>query len=302
VLYFIHLKNYIFIQTGRCVLRKGVLDMEKEICDLHIHSSNSDGVLNVEDIILKAKFKGLRALSITDHDTISGQVEALEVGRRHGIEVLSGIEFSVEEDGKRIHILGYLVDPGNDELVEAVERLRRFRHERAERIVEKLNEAGVPLELKDVEVGEKEQAIGRPHIAMALLKQGMVKSYNEAFNRYLADGACCYVPKRVYPSEKVVELIAAAGGVAVWAHPGWEAFNESLLDGLISLGIKGIEVWHPNHSRELEANLLSLAEEKNLIPTGGSDYHRDEAMQFEIGGKGAPYSSVIKLRETAARR
>lgn len=277
--------------------------MERDICDLHIHSNHSDGALGVEDIVLKAKLRGIRAISITDHDTISGQIDAIDSGQRHGVKIVPGIEFSVEEDGKRLHILGYFVDPENRQLVQAVRHLRNLRHIRAEKIIEKLNRAGMPLSLADVEgSGEVELSIGRPHIAMALYKQRMVNSYNEAFSKYLADGACCYVPKEVLPIERVIELIDDAGGVAVWAHPGWEAFSKELMGKLISLGIKGIEVWHPNHSRELETNILSLAKDRGLVPTGGSDYHRDEAEQVGIGSKGAPYSSIVKLKEVAALR
>jgi len=268
-------------------------------CDLHIHSTSSDGALGVEEILEVARRKGLKAISITDHDSIDSQEELMLLGRKLDMEVASGIEFSVDDDNRNIHVLGYFIDFRNADLLNATEELRTYRMERAEKILEKLRSKGFDISINDVISGEEDTPVGRPHIAMAMYRMGYVSSYNEAFDMYLSNGASCYVPKKVFNLERVMDLIKGAGGVPVWAHPGWSAFESELLNRFLSLGIKGIEVWHPNHTPELESNLLELAGEKGLVATGGSDFHSYEAERVEIGTKGTPYRNFLRLKEIA---
>jgi hypothetical protein len=258
--------------------------------------------MSPEELVSYAHAIGLSAVSITDHDTVRAQQEALETGKRFGIDVVTGIEFSVEEDGASVHILGYCVDHGNVPLVTNLEELSRSRVTRARDIVRKLDERGVSIPFEEVLAEAGRGSVGRPHIARVLHRRGLVSSVSEAFVRYIADGAPCHVPKQVLPLETVVALITQAGGVAVWAHPGWNVRRAELLERLLAAGVKGIEVWHPNHSDRLAAEIIALARSRGLVCTGGSDFHFVELMQADIGEVTAPYESVLALRKAATER
>ena len=268
-------------------------------CDLHVHSDYSDGTMSPEDIVSYAHAIGLSALSITDHDTIRGQAEALAAGKRYGIEVVTGIEFSVEEDGASVHILGYCFNPAHPALVANIEELSEARVTRAHAIVSKLGERGISISFDDVLAEAGHGSVGRPHIARVLHRRGHVSSVSEAFTRYIADGAPCHVPKKVLSRDTVVRLIAEAGGVAVWAHPGWNIKRTDLVERLIGSGVRGIEAWHPNHTERLTLEVLTLARNRGLVCTGGSDFHFLELMQADIGEITAPYETVLALRNAA---
>ena len=271
-------------------------------CDLHVHSDYSDGTMSPEDIVSYAHAIGLSALSITDHDTLAAQEEALGAGRRLGIEVLTGIEFSIEEEGASVHILGYCFDPRNEALLASLAELSRARIVRARAIVRRLEEHGVAIPFEDVLVEAGRGSVGRPHIARVLHRRRCVSSVSEAFVRYISDSAPCNVPKEVLPRETVVRLIDGAGGVAVWAHPGWNIKKTDLLERLIASGVRGIEVWHPNHNERMQAEILAVARERALVCTGGSDYHFAELMQADIGEVTAPYETVLALRKAASEK
>jgi predicted metal-dependent phosphoesterase TrpH len=271
-------------------------------CDLHLHSNYSDGTMPPDELVSFAHAIGLSAVSITDHDTLKGQEEACVAGARYGIEVLTGIEFSIEECGTNVHILGYCFDRENGLLAAALEELSSSRVKRAREIVRKLEECGVAVSFDEVLTEAGRGSVGRPHIARVLHRRGHVSSVSEAFVRYIADGAPCNVPKYVLPRDAVVRLIVEAGGVAVWAHPGWSIRKTDLVERLLASGIRGLEVWHPNHGERLEAELLKLARSRGLICTGGSDFHFVELMQADIGEVTAPYDSVLALRKAAAER
>jgi predicted metal-dependent phosphoesterase TrpH len=271
-------------------------------CDLHLHSSYSDGTMAPEELVSYAREIGLSAVSITDHDTTRGQREALEAGARHGIEIVTGIEFSIEEEGGSVHILGYCFDPDDVPLVSSIDELARSRVTRAREIVRKLEAAGCPISFDDVLAEAGSGSVGRPHIARVLRRRGCVSSVSEAFVRYIADGAPCHVPKTVLSRDEVCRLIAGAGGVAVWAHPGWNVRRADLVERLIASGVRGIEAWHPNHSERVTGEILALVRSRGLIPTGGSDFHFAELMQADIGEVTAPYESVVALRNAAAER
>ena len=271
-------------------------------CDLHLHSAYSDGTMSPEELVSYAHAVGLSALAITDHDTMDGQEEALEAGRRYGIEVLTGIEFSIEEDGGSVHILGYCFDHGNGSLVASLEELSRSRVTRAREIVRRLEEHGIVIPFEEVLAEAGKGSVGRPHIARVLYRRGHVSSVSEAFVRYIADGAPCNVPKEVLPRDTVVRLIAGAGGVAVWAHPAWNIKKTDLVERLLASGVRGIEAWHPNHTERMETEILALARARGLVCTGGSDFHFAELMQADIGEVTAPYGSVLALRKAATEK
>ena len=271
-------------------------------CDLHLHSTYSDGTMSPEELVSYAGAIGLSAVSITDHDTVNGQAEALEAGRRCGIDVVTGIEFSIEEEAASIHILGYCFDHENRALAAGLEDLAGSRVTRAEQIVRKLAERGISIAFEEVIAEAGRGCIGRPHIARVLKRRGHVSSVSEAFTRYISDTAPCHVPKKVLPRAEVIRLISNAGGVAVWAHPGWNIKRTDMVERLIASGVRGVEVWHPNHTERMRKDILELARERGLACTGGSDFHFIELIEADIGEVAAPGESVSVLRRVAAEK
>ncbi len=269
-------------------------------CDLHIHSYYSDGAMSPVDIVRTGAEAGLSAISITDHDTVAGQVEAIEAGVVFGIEIVTGIEFSVMEEERDIHILGYCFDLSCGRLSAVLEDLERSRTERAERIADKLQDLGLPVTFDEIMADAGAGTVGRPHVARILLRKGIVAEFQEAFDKFLGYGASCYVPKKVLSLEDVVSIIRESGGVAVWAHPGANIRKRALVDRIFGCGVEGIEAWHPNHTGEITRLAVSEAGRYGLVCTGGSDYHFDEARKAGIGVIDVPYGSVTALRSLAS--
>ncbi len=269
--------------------------------DLHMHSFYSDGNLSPGELVLRASEAGLGAMSITDHDTIDGQREAFDAGRESGIEVISGIEFSVEEEGIEIHILGYLFDTENPAMVEASAMLEKARVDRAGKIVEKIGESGISIGIGEVLDFAGRGTVGRLHVARLLLDGGYVSDIQEAFNRFIGQGCPAYVAKKILPMAEVISIIREAGGVAVWAHPGKNIGKKEILGRMIAAGIGGLEAWHPNHTPAMTAGILSQALRHGLVSTGGSDYHFPEAMKAQIGRFYTPPESFERLKARSGR-
>ncbi|RCW50018.1 PHP domain-containing protein [Paenibacillus prosopidis] len=253
------------------------------LADLHTHTTASDGMQSPAENVRFAKEAGLAAVAITDHDTIAGVAEALLEGERIGIKVVPGVELSTVANGTDIHILGYYTNNQDEKWLARLAGLRGIRDRRNEMIVDKLCELGIPLTMDEVltaahsdYTAESLQAaavsIGRPHIAEALIRKGIVSSMKEAFDRYLAAGAAAYVnPPRLHPYE-AVEWIREAGGTSVIAHPGLYG-NDPLVEDIIRHGAQGIEAYHSDHGIEEEQRYARLADKYHLIVTGGSDFH-----------------------------
>lgn len=268
-------------------------------CDLHIHSRYSDGALDPAAIVREAARAGLAAVSVTDHDTVAGQAEALEAARAESMEVLTGIELSIEEDGLDLHILGYCFDHRDEALLLRLAGLERRRVERIAEMVDLLRGAGATLTLDEVLAEAGEGTVGRPHVAKVLMRRGLIGAFQEAFDRWIGNGGPCYVPKVVLDLEEVVALIRGAGGVPVWAHPGGAVRDPALLRRIVSAGVRGLEAWHPNHSAAVTALVIDEARALGLLCTGGSDYHFDEAMKSRIGGIAVPYEWALRIRAEA---
>ncbi|MBN2071439.1 MAG: PHP domain-containing protein [Candidatus Krumholzibacteriota bacterium] len=267
-------------------------------CDLHLHSCYSDGRMTPAQLVTKALEAGLAAISVTDHDTIAGQEEALLASSDKAVEVLTGVEFSAKENGKDIHILGYLFDCNEKRLTTLLARLEKARSDRAELMTEKLNKAGLEISFEEVmRISGISGTIGRLHIARVLLEKGYITAIQEAFSKYLGKGRSAYVPRMVLTASEAISRIRDAGGVAVWAHPGVLVRRKNLIDSLLRSGLSGIEAWHPNHSGEMAIEIRDIAEKHDLAATGGSDYHFDEAMKASIGGTAVTYQSVIDLKK-----
>lgn len=243
--------------------------------DLHSHTHYSDGTLSPEAVVRLARERGLQVLGITDHDTMEGIAEALDAGKKLGVRVVPGVEITSHFHAQEMHILGYFADDGRWQQSEFQKLLRAstdIRLDRCRKMVKRLCDLGFPLELEDVlKLGTK-GSLGRPHIARALLAAGHIKSFDEAFARFLTRGKPAWVDKTRVSSEEAIRLIHEARGLAVLAHPGLLK-GERIPSELLDQGLDGIEVFHTKHDTRLSNRFLQWAGEHRLLATGGSDCH-----------------------------
>ena len=239
--------------------------------DSHIHTTHSDGYFTPVEVINKAKESNIDIISITDHDNLSAIAEATLEGKKLGIEVIPGVEISSDVRDKEIHILGYFIEPDNKELERYLTFFREERIKRAIRIVNRLNTLGFPLSINDVMDKAQSSAVGRPHIAQAMLERGFINSYFEAFNKYIGNGCPAYEKKVHLSPQSAFKIINDAGGLSFIAHPGY--MPEILLKELIEAGVDGIEVIHPSHSPQQINFYRGIVNEYFLLESGGSDFH-----------------------------
>jgi len=281
--------------------------------DLHAHTTASDGSLSPTELVRHASALGLTALAVTDHDTLGGLAEAQSAAAAVGLDLVPGVELSVEDDRGRFHLLGYLFDPNNGPLQETLVSIRASRAERNERMAQKMAELGLPVTMEDVraEAGEEADVIARPHFAQALIKRGVVTSIKEAFDRYLATGKPLYLPKEVLTPRDAIALIHGAGGLAVMAHPSLVPLSaEALTQRVETLtredGLDGLEAYYSQHSPADTARFLALAEANALLVTGGSDFHGTPKPHVPLGvvteGKPAPASLLTEMRARILQR
>jgi hypothetical protein len=259
-----------------------------DFIDLHVHSNASDGTFAPAEVVRLAKEGGLRALALTDHDTIDGLAEAVAAGPRYGVEVIPGVEVSARFPGGSMHILGLGINFPNGRLNERLAVLKRARAERNPQIIAKLNALGIKITLKQVEKLSGQGQMGRPHIARALLEAGYVRSIQEAFDLYLRYDGQAYVPKFRFPPAEAIAMIREVQGVPVLAHPFTlnlesAAALKNTLEELMALGLAGVEAIYSDHTPEQEALYLRLAGELGLLVTGGSDFHGDNKPEVSLG-------------------
>lgn len=264
--------------------------------DLHMHTNFSDGYNSPERLIEKANSRGIRTLSITDHDSVNGIFEATEFAKKYEIEVIPGVEISSDIRDAEVHILGYFVDPTNEDLEHYLNFFREERHKRAIRMVKKLNILGLDISIDDVMVYAKNSAIGRPHIAQALLAKGQVKSFFEAFYKFIGNHAPAYERKVHLSPQSAFKIISDAGGLSFIAHPG--NMPEILIKELIDAGVDGIEVIHPSHSHQQVRFYRGIVNEYFLLESGGSDYHGGKREDDENLGKYYTSSKVVETMRT----
>jgi predicted metal-dependent phosphoesterase TrpH len=247
--------------------------------DLHTHSNRSDGTEPPAAVVRAARDAGVDVLALTDHDTTVGWAEAAQAAGELGVAFVPGLEISCAYAGYGVHLLGYLPDPTYPPLVEELDRVLRGRNGRLPAVLEKLNALGIPVEVDEVrELAGDAAALGRPHIADALVAHGVVGSRGEAFDRFLGPRGPAYVKRYAADLEEMIGLLDAAGGVSVIAHPWAARHNHDALDhaGLARLrevGLTGIEVDHEDHGDDARTALRALADELDLVATGSSDYH-----------------------------
>lgn len=252
--------------------------------DLHMHTIHSDGMLTTRELMERARKAGLTTISITDHDNTTAIREALDLSEEMGLGVVPGVELSASVGEYDVHLLGYFFDYTHPPLLDYLSFHRQERVKRAERIVEKLNEMNIPLRIEAVMEQAGNGAVGRPHIANALLEEGLADSYQEVFFKYLGFGKPAYEKKYQVTPREAIELIAEAGGVSFIAHPG-NALDEKTLNELIREGVDGIEIIHPSHSPERVAHYKGIADEYFLLTSGGSDFHGGRKNDGDLLGK-----------------
>lgn len=279
-----------------------------KLIDLHVHSTCSDGTLSPSELALYAKSKGLTAIALTDHDTISGIEECMNKGAQIGITIIPGIEFSADFHGTELHILGYAIDYKNEAFKKYLEMLIAERAVRNQKMLDKLNALGLSLTLEDLAEGyPNETVFTRAHFASALLRKGYISDRNDAFRKYIGAGKPAYVPRHRVSAYECIESIHTAGGIAVLAHPKLYGYSNQevtqVIKDLKSHGLDGVECLYSTHTQDETQHLIQVCEQHHLIPTGGSDFHGDNKPRLDIGsGYGnlkVPYTILKALLSKA---
>lgn len=262
--------------------------------DLHLHTHYSDGKYSVKQLLDLIKEKDIKLFSITDHDTIESIYELEEISKTEELNYIPGIEFSTDYDGREIHILGYNIDYESVAFRSHIENFRKNRIDRILKIIEKLNYLGLKFQPEEFfkYYGET-KSIGRPHIAEYIHKLGYVKSYHEAFHKYIGDFRVAFFKKHSPDTLSVLNLIKEIGGVSFLAHPG-KNFLWSKIDSLVNAGLDGIEVYNPVHKSDKARKFERFAEENNLMITGGSDFHG--LSENEVNNVGKIFIDIEKVK------
>ena len=279
--------------------------------DLHIHSSYSDGTLTPSLLVQQAKKIGLRAISLTDHDTTEGVEEIISYGNTYGVEILSGVELSAHIDASSVHILGYGLQYNDPALLARLVNIQEARDTRNKKIINRLNELGIKITKEDVYKFSKTGQTGRPHFAQFLIEKKLVNSFDGAFDIYLGQNGSAYVPRKILLAADAIRYILDAGGLPVLAHPATIDCTMSsipdLLETLKNFGLSGVEVYYPTHSKKVRKTLLELTRKYDLIATGGSDFHGHRSAEKTLGRTGKnqrlPYEVLenIKTRLSAKK-
>jgi len=266
--------------------------MEKR-ADLHVHTYYSDGTFSPLEAVKEASGADIAAIAISDHDCTDGIAESLEAGKRYGVEVIPAVELTAESNGVEVHILGYFIDIDAPPLIGLLEQLKKSRIERIYAMTEKLRRYNIDISPEDVFVLSQKGSVGRMHLASALYNNKKVSSVREAFTKYLADDAPCYVARFNATPDYVIRTILSSGGVPVYAHPGTMG-RDDLITIFMRSGLRGIEAYHADHSKGTARRYSELAMKYGLLATGGSDCHGE--LKGKIGSASVPYSVVEELK------
>ena len=271
------------------------------VVDLHLHTLASDGRLSPTELVRLVARQGLKTVAITDHDTTDGLAEAFEAAREFpSLRIIPGIELSADVPGDEVHVLGYFINPDDADLQAELLRFRAGRVDRAKTMVEKLAQLGIHVEWERVQHFAGDGAVGRPHIAMALVEAGYCQEPKDAFPEYLGRNGLAYVERVKLTPAEAVGMIRRAGGAAVLAHPAYMNDMEAGIANLSGIGLAGMEVHYAKYRDDTIRQLARLARQYELIPCGGSDYHgmgnSDESLP---GENGPPLDSVEKLEAAA---
>jgi predicted metal-dependent phosphoesterase TrpH len=272
-----------------------------------MHSNASDGSFTPDEVAGMAAGNGVQVFALTDHDTLDGLPAAAACAGRAGIRLINGIELSVSEEGMDVHLLAYGFDESDPPLLAAVRRYREGRLELSRKILSRLKGLGIRISLEEVEEIASGGALGRPHLAEALLRGGYVETFNEAFQRFLGHHAPAYVPKPRVSLEEASTIVREAGGVTILAHPG-TLNRDHLIPAWSRRGLDGIEVWHSKHDPAAVERYRGFAHLHGLLMTGGSDYHGERTPGVVIGSVAvpleilAPLDAVLKARRPVRSR
>lgn len=268
----------------------------KTYIDLHMHSTASDGTLSPAQIVASTMAEAGNkkepvVIALTDHDTVAGIPEFMKEAEKYKerLTAVPGVEISTDYHGVEIHVLGYNIDIHNAALLERLKVCRESRDGRNEKIIQKLQEQGIQITMDDIRPADPNETIARPHIAKQLLKKHYVSSVKEAFDKYLAEGRCCYVERIMPTPQEAISLIKNSGGIAVLAHLMYykkldAAQKATLAAELKEAGLDGIETYYNTYTPEEEEFVKSLAKEHALLRTGGTDFH----------GQNKPHISLFK--------
>ncbi|MCK5312580.1 MAG: PHP domain-containing protein, partial [Desulfobacteraceae bacterium] len=265
--------------------------------DLHIHSTASDGSFSPSEILNLSLDAGIKAIALTDHDSIDGVREVMKIGVPWPLEFITGVEISCEPpkdfpDNSSLHILGYGFDLENKDMNSILKKLQQARADRNPLIIKKLNDLGFDISIEEAEEISGDGQTGRPHIAQVMVERGFIASFGEAFDKYLGKGKKAYVDKYRATCKEAIEIIHNAGGVSILAHPGIlkdsKKFSvEKLVKDLKKFGLNGVEAYYTSHNHKQTTSFIDLAQKQNLIVTGGSDFHGSLNQGVNIGtGRG----------------
>jgi predicted metal-dependent phosphoesterase TrpH len=272
--------------------------------DLHLHSTASDGRLSPAELVRRAAHAGLSVMALTDHDTVDGIAPALAAAKAYPrLKFIPGVEINTDVPRGEAHVLGYFIDYTHTELLATLSSMRESRQERAQKMLAKLEGMGITLEWSRVKEIASTEAIGRPHIAQAMLEKGYITSLKEAFTKYIGRDGPAYVERTKVTPVEAVQLILRASGLPVLAHALTISEPEPVIVELKKNGLVGLEAYYNGYSVAEVSRLVSLAEKYDLITTGGSDYHGlDDSTETMIGEAGVPAKSAQQLMALAEQR
>ncbi len=272
-----------------------------KFADLHLHTQFSDGTFTPEELVLQAQKNGLSCIALTDHDTVEGCARAATACEAVKMDFITGAELTAEHEDIEVHILGYFLDINDAKFLARIAQFQTVRQNRIREMVAALNRLGIQLRAEAVFELANCRSPGRPHVARALVKEKLIGSLDEAFDRYLKKGRPAWVPKSKMSALEAVDLIHGAGGLAVIAHPGLNR-TDDIIPQLVSAGMDGIECFHTKHSTVMSERYLEYADKYRLLVTGGSDCHGYSKARPLIGTVRLPYDHIEKLKAAHAKR
>ena len=271
--------------------------------DLHLHTTASDGRSSPSDLVREAHRAGLTTIAVTDHDTTAGLADVAAAAQAHGLDTVSGIEITAVHRGRDVHVLGYFFDAASGDLSTFLVRQREDRRRRVLAMLDRLDTLGLAVDRTAVmerAAGAGGRAIGRPMLADALVRAGHVRSISEAFDRFLGEGRTAYIERDGAPPQRVLALIAGAGGLSSLAHPG-KLRRDDLIPELVDAGLSAIEVHHPDHDAIDVGRYRQMAAGLGLLVTGGSDYHGPGSGRTSgLGQVTLPRGDFVRLAERVA--
>lgn len=280
--------------------------MDTRLIDLHTHTTESDGSFTPEELIMEAKRVGLSAIAITDHDSISGLKKAAPLANEHNIELIPGVELSTDYNGKEVHVVGLYIDPENENFLANIKEFKENRDNRNAIIVENLQKEGFSITMEELKAENPDCVITRANIARFLYEHGMIPTIQTAFEKYIGDHCKCYVNRFKITPMDGVRLIKEAGGIAILAHPLLyhmsDATLQKLIDEMKNAGLDGIEAVYCTYTPSEERQMKKLAEENDLLISGGSDFHGTTKPNLNLGtGYGKlyiPYSILENIKNS----